>query len=335
MERELLTDRERGQLHIGDKLTVASFFNKWLELEVKHQLRPRTVYQYSAQIKNICSRLGGIQLNNLTVLQLKAYCNEELARGITASSLGTELRILKRALKKAKEWHLIVENPCEYLQLPKPTETKNAVFSPQQVEQFLTAIKKTTLYLPCLFGFLCGLRRGEICGLRWQDISLERNSAHICHSYDRNPLTGKAELGQVKTPASKADIALPGIVINALKAEQARQKEHQHELGTQYQHLDFVWAKPDGRPFLPDYLYTTFIKLVKQSGLPLIRPHDMRHTFATLLWESGLDDKYIATAARHANASFTRDYYVHLRPPLKARYAETIDSLFKNKLEKN
>ncbi|MBP2650148.1 MAG: phage integrase family protein [Firmicutes bacterium] len=335
LEHELLTDLARGQIVVDTRLTVKDFLAKWLEVEIKPALRPRTIYLYTAQINNICKKIGQIELRSLTPLQIKEHMNSELTRGLSSSSLGTQIAILKRAMKKAKEWHLVIDNPCEYLRLPKRSEPKNAVYSPQQVEILLKAAKSTVLYLPCLLGFLCGLRRGEICGLRWQDVALEREIANICHNFDRNPLTKKAELGLVKTPASKSEISLPKIVVNALKSEQDAQNQNKRQLGQHYNDLGFIWAKPDGSPHLPDFLYTEFIKLIKTTKLPVIRPHDMRHTFATLLWESGLDDKSVSAATRHANASFTSDYYVHLRQSVKHRPAEAIDSLFKEQLEKD
>jgi len=287
------------------------------------------------QVINICKNIGGIEIQKLTPLQIKEHINAEFARGIKANSIGTQMAIFKCAMRKAEEWQIITKNPCEYIKLPKRTEPKNAIYSPEQVEKLLLTAKSTNLYLPCVLGFLCGLRRGEICGLRWQDIDIETKTADIQHSFDRNPLTKTLELGKVKTMASKSKIVLSDIVIIALKQEQLQQKEHQLKNGPNYKNLDFTWAHSDGSPYLPDYLYAAFIKLLKKAGLPVIRPHDMRHTFATLLWESGLDDKSISAAARHAKTSFTSDYYVHLRQTAKNRPAAAIDSMFKRKLEKD
>ncbi|MBP2653779.1 MAG: phage integrase family protein [Firmicutes bacterium] len=333
LEIKLLLDLERGNITLSEKSTVKEFLAKWLDLEINLTKKPRTAYTYKKKMDNISKDIGHITISKLTAIQIKEHINSELKRGLKPNSINAEMTVFKQAMKKAVQWQIITKNPCEFVDLPKRNEPKSSIYSSEQVEKFFAIIRDTDLYLPCMLGFMCGLRRGEICGLRWQDIDLDNKVAIIAHSYNRNPFTGKMELQEVKTSASKSRIPLPNVVISALTLEQLKQKKDRLKYKTAYQESGHVWAQKTGQPHQPDHFYIKFRKILTAHNLPVIRPHDMRHTFATLLYESGLDDKAVSGAVRHSKASFTSDYYVHLREQVKRKPADAINDLFTRLLD--
>ncbi|MBP2650152.1 MAG: phage integrase family protein [Firmicutes bacterium] len=334
-ERQLLVDIERGVLKITEKTTLNTFIDKWIELEIEPTLAPRTTYNYRKKMNCLVNNIGDISLDKITPIKIKGHINTELRRGLKPSSIHAQMTVIKLALRKAVQWGLLTSNPCDYMDLPKVDEPNNAIYTPEQVDTAIMCMNGTYLYLPCILGFFCGLRRGEICGLRWQDVDLENKKAAIVHSYNRNPLTGKLELQKVKTPASKAKISLPDIAVAALTSEKEQQNKDRQLAGKAYQDEDHVWAWPTGEPRQPDQLYLDFTNMLITNNLPVIRPHDMRHTFATLLYEAGLDDKSVSAAVRHARASFTTDYYVHMREKTKSQAAEAINRRYPKPLDKH
>ena len=224
------------------------------------------------------------------------------------------------------------------------------------------------MYLPAALGFLVGLRRGEICALRFQDIDLESKSACIRHSLDRmkkadaeklfdeGKITwfGRAAkkgdsvlvLGPLKTDSSEGYVPLPDIVVNAIKEEQKIKKRQKLKFGMSYKDNDFLWTTDDGNPQDPDHLYHGFKLLISNYNakiaadeeltdeqkaeltLPTIRPHDMRHTHATLLLRSKIDIKIVSKKIRHKRASFTADYYQHVSNDMQNETATAMDALF-------
>jgi len=327
LERQILTDLERGVIVISEKSTLEEYLKKWLELEIKPNKRPETLYNYTNLLGQVINGIGHISVDKLTPIRVKEYFNAEIARGLKISSIATQLSLFNRAMRTAVQWQIIARNPCEYIDLPKRDEPKNATYGPEQVEQVLGIVKGTHLLLPCLLGFLCGLRVGEICGLRWQDIDLVNKTATIQHSFDQNPVTRIPGLKPVKTAKSKATIALSDPVVAALKAELLQQKKDQLKSKGRVDQ-DHVWCWPNGNPHVPGWFYYQFKTLLSDNGLPAIRPHDMRHTFATMLYESGLDDKGVSGAVRHSSSNFTANYYVHLRETVKRKPADAINALF-------
>ena len=226
----------------------------------------------------------------------------------------------------------------------------------------------TEMYIPTLFGFTVGLRRGEICGLRLQDIDLKNKFASITHSLDRMKLADAERLkkenkvvwfgrpakkggtvlalGPLKTDASEGYVPLPDLAIEAIKKEILEKKKQKLKLGKSYKALGFLWSTDDGLPQDPDHLYHGFQLLIKnhnkkiaadekltkkqkeEQTLPMIRPHDMRHTHATLLLRKKIDIKIVSQKLRHKRSSFTQDYYQHVQDDMQSETATAMDELF-------
>jgi integrase len=327
MEGKLRHEFETGELVISNKSSYKDFLDKWIELEIKPNLRPLTTYNHKSAIKNICRNLGQVQIQKLTPIQIKEHINKELKRGLKPSTILIQVRIIKQSLRKAVEWQIISKNPADFVTAPKVEEYKNGVFDDEHVFKVFEVTKYTDLYIPCLLGFLCGLRNGEICGLRWEDVNLAEKTANITNAYEWNPETGEMELSPLKTKNSKTAISLPDIVVTALKEERIKQ------LAEGRSKSKYVWTDENGNPHRPRHLQRRFATMLKNNGLPTsLRPHDMRHTFATMLFESGLSDKDVSEATRHAKCSFTADYYVHMRKTRKRLPAEAMNNKF-GKLE--
>jgi len=370
LERQLLTDVSRGQLVISDKITVKNFLTRWMDASIKPSKRPATIANYENQIKNINRSFGDTTLEKLNALTIQEHYNAEAKRGLKPTSIHYQHAVLKQALDKAVAWRFLTNNPCHVVDPPKRNKPKNAVYTPEQTQALLDVAQDTDLYLPLLLGFLCGLRRGEICGLRTFDIDVNKKSAHITHSLDRmdkedairllkkgdivwfgckdENSTSVLALGPVKTDDSEGYIPLSSLVMEAIKLEEETQDIHRLKFGVAYQENNFVWAWDDGSPHDPDYFYHRFRKLIKYYNdtilkndeltdeekaatlLPVIRLHDMRHTHATLLLREKIDIKIVSKKLRHKRASFTSDYYQHVQNDMQNETATAMDNLFTN-----
>lgn len=193
---------------------------------------------------------------------------------------------------------------------------------------------------------MCGLRRGEICGLRWEDINFKEKSAFIRNSLSLNRETKQLELGPVKTDDSEGYISLPNVVGLVLESELKRQKLNKIQLGPCFKKIEYVCCHKDGSPLYPSSLYQNFVRFIKRQNqsvdsdetiieedkeklkLPVIRIHDMRHTHATLLLRQHIDIKIVSKKLRHKKASFTADYYQHVTNDMQNETATAMDDMF-------
>ena len=369
LERSLRTDLSRGEVTFGRKTDFKTFSEEWLNLKIRGKKRPSTAENYAQHMKAICRSIGSIELSKLTAKHIEEHYLGEKKRGLSDTSIECQHATLRQALAAAVSWRLISKNPAaEILDPPKRNKPKNAAYNPQQVQFLLDEAHDTEMYIPAALGFLVGLRRGEICALRFQDIDLESKSACIRHSLDRmkkadaeklfdeGKITwfGRASkkgdsvlvLGPLKTDSSEGYVPLPDIVVNAIKEEQKAKKRQKLKFGVSYKDNDFLWTTDDGNPQDPDHLYHGFKLLISnynakiaadkelteeqkaELALPMIRPHDMRHTHATLLLRSKIDIKIVSKKIRHKRASFTADYYQHVSNDMQNETATAMDALF-------
>jgi integrase len=327
-EGKLIGKIEAGVESASKRIKLEKYFGRWLELEVIPIRRPNTVYNQKSRVKAICKNLGQIYLQKLTSEQIQQHLTDELKRGLKPSSIKLQFQTLNNAMNSAVKWGYIPKNICEHVILPTVEGYTHKAFEDKQAQKIINASKDAKLFIPCLLGLLCGLRRAEICGLRWMDVDLDNRTATIVHNYQRDPIKKTNSLQPVKTDKSCAEIPLPVIVVQALLEEKKGRVVVGINQGEQH-----VWAQEDGRPYTPQQLYRRFKGLLKRLGIEG-RPHDMRHTFATLLYDAGMDDKAVSTAIRHTRTGFTSDFYIHMRQKAKEKPAKVMDKKFGNLLGK-
>lgn len=339
MEREKKTDYDRGDDVLSKKTKFSDFIDRWLRVEIKPKKAYKTYTNYSERATNLKKNLGKLSLERLTPEAIEDHFILESERGLSPTSIRDQYNVLRNCLKKAMKRRLIARNPCDVVDAPQSNKPKNNTFTVIQMKKFLKSIKDTPVYLPALLGFLCGLRNGEICGLRWQDINLEERALYVSHSIGwvekktaielhkkgdvvwygmERKKDGVLALGKTKTKRSQGFVPIPDELLIALKEEKKKSG------------IGFVWAQKNGLPNWPRRLYGLFTNALEDNGFPHIRPHDMRHTYATLLYEGGLDDKGVSEAVRHASTSFTSDRYVHPGQKILRRPAEVMNEILRD-----
>ena len=190
---------------------------------------------------------------------------------------------------------------------------------------FLEATKDDRLYP--LWRLLCltGMRRGEVLGVRWEDIDLEAGRLAVRRSLI--PLGGEVIVSEPKTARGRRSIALDVETVEVLKAQAARQLSEQQQFGEAWCDSGYLCTKEDGEPYHPEVVSRSFRQAVRRAMLPMIRPHDLRHTHATLALQAGIHPKVVSERLGHANISITLDTYSHAIPALQEEAAERIAEL--------
>ena len=210
--------------------------------------------------------------------------------------------MLHEALDMAVKERLLAKNPTNGTTIPKCNYPEKQILGDNQLETFLEAIRGQEYW--CDFFYvevMTGLRRGEICGLKWQDIDFEENKLRVKRSVSVKR-GGGVNIGETKTETGVRCIEMPPSVAELLK-------NRKQTAITEWVFPAFL--NPE-QPIHPQAAYRKLKVILKNAELPLIRFHDLRHTFATHATQGGVDPKTLAGILGHANASFTLDTYTHV-----------------------
>jgi integrase len=170
-----------------------------------------------------------------------------------------------------------------------------------------------------------GLRRGELLGLRWQDVDLDGGKLAVRQSLEQT----RAGLAfkQPKTQKGRRTVTLPPMTLEALRRHKAEQARERLLLGPAYADHGLVLAQADGRPLNPDEVTRAFKRLVKKVGIRSLSLHKLRHTHATLLLGANVHPKVVSERLGHATVGITLDTYSHVLPNLQEEAARKIDAL--------
>lgn len=335
---KLRADAQAGTFVAPQRQTVAEWAGEWLESR-RHQLAPLTWASYDRNLRlHVLPRLGGLQLQSLDGGHLNRLYAELLdgGRKRPGASAGLSPRtvrychtIVGRMLKDAVRLRRVQHNAAEQASPPsakaaKPPEMK--CWTADELARFLEATAEDRYGPVWSFLALSGARRGEALGLRWADLDLEAGSASIRQQVLPMPReTGRGRVGQVVTGTKTADarvIQLDASTVAMLKAHRRAQARERLAVGAGYVDHGLVFPAPDGRPVQPDLCTKAFDRRVRQLDVPVIRLHDLRHTWATLALEAGVDVAVVSKQLGHSSPTVTWNTYQHVR---RATQADAVD----------
>jgi integrase len=223
--------------------------------------------------------------------------------------------VLRRALADAERQGIVPRNMAD---LASPPSNKSAkapeatVWSVEELETFLDQIRDHWLHpLVYLVGYT-GLRRGEVCGLRWSDVDLEAGRLHVRQQAQN--VKGQIEFHDLKTDNARRSVALDAHTVAVLRAHRKTQAEWRLAVGPGWHDLGLVFTHADGRAFDPGSITKTFFALVKRSGLPHVNIHGLRHSHGSHLLMAGVPALTVSKRLGHSSVVFTQDRYGHLLP---------------------
>ncbi|GAA3206546.1 hypothetical protein GCM10020256_01670 [Streptomyces thermocoprophilus] len=231
--------------------------------------------------------------------------------------------VLKSALEHAVREDELPRNVARNVKTTTPRPRRFQPLTATEARQFLQTAAGDRLHALYELALRTGLRKGELLGLRWEDLDLDRGTATIHRSLQRTRSQGLTVLN-TKTLASERRIALPTECISSLKIHQERQREERQAAGTGWTDNGLIFTTPKGRPLDPGNLNRRFRRLLHSADLRTIRFHDLRHSTATLLLEQGIDLIVIKELLGHAHIGVTAGVYAHVRLRLQR---DAIDAL--------
>lgn len=329
LERSIEKNRKVDVARSG-KYTVAEWVRLWFETYSKPSIREQTAYYYNNYIeKHIVPGIGSIQLDKLTTIQIQQFYNKLKTSGRVQRYEHIELKdkglsnrfihgihgVLRSALEQAKKEKLITDNPAEGCKLPKIEKKEMKVLLPEQIGAYLQEANRRGLLPAYYLELTSGLRRGELLALLWTDLDAENMTISVTKQVNR--INGELKVSQPKTSNSIRTIPIPKQAVDLLILEHEKHPDN-----------PYMFPSPKtGTMYDPDSFRHTHEKILAAAGIEHIRFHDLRHTFATLSLQNGVDVKTLSTTLGHYSAGFTLDTYTHATQRMKREAAETIGSV--------
>lgn len=219
----------------------------------------------------------------------------------------------------------ISRNAAALTEPPKVDHPEISPYTPEQARAFLEAVRGDRLEALFTVAVSLGLRQGEIFGLRWSDVDLERATLTVRYALQR--LNGEPCFVEPKTKLSRRTINLPAVTVSTLYAHRNRQSEERAVAGTRWQDWGVVFPSTIGTPMEACNLTHRFHKITADAKLPKIRFHDLRHTAATLLLAQGVHPRLVMDTLGHSSISLTMNTYSHVLPAMRAEVADRMNSI--------
>lgn len=305
--------------------TVEELLDHYIAHKKMVGLKATTERGYDVAKNRIVSAMGGFIAREVTAYQIECFV-AEMANKYKSKTIRNTIGLLNSAYAHALRTGQLANNPCQYVTLPKKNRPDIKVFSEHEVMAFFEALKDERIdyrvaYELCL---LCGMRRSEVLGLKESDVNIPFKCVTISHT--RHRVSGEMIVQDTKTEQSHRTLALPDIVVEDIKALLL---DHDRE----YKHTDYLIQDGFGQPMNPSVLTNHIGEIEKRAGLPHISVHGLRHTFATMLNNEGIDIARISRELGHSNLSTTLNVYTHVFGGATASSRGIADALNK-KVEK-
>jgi len=303
----VLAEMQQGAYR-SERMTVAQLLDLWL---ANKQIVEATRDHYARSARRVAAYLGRVDVRSLRPEHLQQMYAAMRADGATASMMVKAYQVIHQALDAAVRMGIIPRNPHDLVPTPKPPQREVSALTPEQVRRLLDVAKGSCVENMLVLVLTTGLRRGEIAGLRWDDVDLERGLITVRHSMDQ-----RRQLRPTKTARGRRPVELTAPAIEALRREKAKGRSDV-----------WVFATKNGTPWFPQNISAEFRRLLDKAGLRGVRLHDLRHTHATLMLLAGANPKVVQERLGHADVRTTLNIYSHVLPGIQRAAAQRVDEI--------
>ena len=310
------------------KYTVGKWMDEWFENYAKVKVRPSSHQTYRGYIDNHNKpNIGHIPLSKLTSLDLQKLYKKLLSggrvkrieakrqpKGLSAKTVRNLNQVISSAMDFAIAQKLILTNPTDGCALPRLEHREMKTLPAEQLASFLHEARESGVFELYYTELATGLRRGELLGLKWEDLDLVRGEMRVRRQVAR--INGEVVEAPLKTKNAYRTLPLSEDTVGVLKMQKQKAGNS-----------PWVFPSPTGGPISPDSVLHMLHRVLKRAGLPQVRFHDLRHTFATLALQNGVDVKTVSGMLGHFSAGFTLDTYTHVTTAAQREAARTMSEV--------
>ncbi len=305
----------------SNKILLKDFITNWYQNHIlRSDLSLNTIASYRNKIEfHIIPNLGYMQLNKVQAIDIQDFYYSLIKKNLKPNTAKMVIMILKKCLNYAKKMNLVnnISFDIEYIKFKKDKKLK--VWNEEQLLYFLNEIKESNLYLPVALAAFTGMRIGELCGLRFCNIDLNKSIIQVCEqTVDDKINRNIVHTSILKTSKSNRSITIPDFLKNIIEENRTSS--------------EFVIVDRKGKMYSPKNLSMIFSRKRKEYNLPQITFHDLRHTHATILLMHGENIKVISERLGHESINITLDTYSHVLPSMEQHTSLLLENIFKDKI---
>jgi integrase len=306
----LISELASGAYVEPSKQTLEQYFTAWLADWAPQKAGPKCLERYGQLGKHLIAAIGGKPLQQIRGGDLlRAY--QQAGTKLADRTVKDVHKVARRVFGHAMKQGDIKRDPSKEIDAPRARPTEAAVLRDHELPVMLAGLRGV-LHTIAVVAFGTGMRRGELCALRWQDVDLQAGRLEVKRSLEQTR-KGGLRFKEPKTKHGRRTITLAPSVVACLQAHRVRQLEQRMQLGLGRAADDaLVFATYDGQVRAPDGLTKQFSEAMAGIGLPHIGLHSLRHTHASLLIKAGEDIVTISRRLGHSSPSITLNVYGHL-----------------------
>ncbi|MER5533398.1 site-specific integrase [Streptomyces mirabilis] len=328
-KRQELVRRDRQGIPTPSRSAkLSEWLPYWLEEYIRPQRKRTTYVKYEMHVRlYLVPLLGSRRLESLTTANVRQMISKVTEQASAATAKEAH-RVLRTALTAACRDELISRNVVQLVPAPRVEPRELHPWSLDETLTFLEAARTDPLYPAFVLAVALGLRRGEILGLQWRDVDLDRRTLTVRTTLNR----GGKELYLDTTKNRRARvIPIPLMCVAPLRWQRLRQAARRDAIGADWHDSDHVFTTRSGRPIEPRNLYRSFLRIAASAGLPQVRLHDTRHGCASLLFAAGVAPRTVMEILGHSQIAVTMNVYTHVSDDNRREAMGHMDRLLKRR----
>lgn len=310
-----------------------TFCEEWFEDYAKTNLR-NTTYERLLQLRGrIYPVIGHIRMDKITPRQIQTFvnslskegANERTGKPLAPKTIRHNLSLISDVFSYAIKMGVVAENPCSKVTIPKGEVKEKQIYTPAEVERFLTLLNDEPLKYRTFFYLMIysGFRRGEMLGLEWKDVDFENNIISVRRTSNYTAKKG-VYTDTTKTKRSQRTLKFPQFIMDMLKEYKEEQDAEALRLGDRWVETDRLYVKWDGRPMQNGTPYFWLGEFCEKHDLPFYGLHSFRHLFCSLLVNQGVDIVTVSGALGHSCVSTTSNIYCHMLQEAQAKVSDAV-----------
>jgi integrase len=322
---EMSTEFERGNVSISaNKDTLGSFMKEYLETTLRNEIE-RNTYEGKVAIMNnhVVPNIGKLKLQKITPMDIQKFVNQLQDEGFNPGTIRNIMRLVNQTLRTAMEWGYVTKNVTVFAKKPNYKAKKHSVWTREQWDIFLEANKESRFYPFYLIALNTGMRPGEVLALSWDQINLKQKFIRVDRTVVYTKENGIQIKESPKNDSSRRNVTIPESVVTYLKKYKLEQTPNRLNLVIPGIKSEIVYNSTLNDCMKDD---------IKKAAVPVISPHELRHTHATYLLSPkpfglGIGVKAVSERLGHATTTVTMNTYAHVLENMQEAIADALDEL--------
>ncbi|MFB7825818.1 tyrosine-type recombinase/integrase [Streptomyces hydrogenans] len=327
--RALLDKADNGVPVPTRSMKLSEWLPYWLDNIVKPRRKKTTAAKYEVHVRlYLVPMLGSKRLESLGVADVRRFL-VQLEKKTSAATAKESHRVLRTALTAACREELVSRNVATLVEPPTVAARELSPWSLDETLDFLAAARKDPLYAAFVLAIALGFRRGEVVGLRWENVDLDKREIRV--RTQRQRVAGEVYEDDPKGRRRKQTLPLPAICVAPLRWQRLKQAAARERAGEKWTETGYVFTTRTGQPIEPRNLYRSFTRVAKNAGLRVVRLHDARHGTATLLTAAGVPPRVVMEILGHSQIAVTMNVYTHVVQDTQREAVGHVDRLLRSR----